>query len=172
MGKSSFECRRGFGWRLLGGYVTGKESGVDEGQLLLYTIDLLFVCDGGNGHQSLQMWINEREDEYRLAHEYSLPAGAGALSFADIGKCQPEDMQLGFCIHLGLMIDGDGSIDIIFPVKHGSQQQIHIVYNQQMDLCAKADEKNNQSCRKAGELCVADPNFKFDFTSPNSRVSA
>ena len=59
-------------------------------------------------------------------------------------------------------------MDIIFPVSQGSRQQIHIVYNQQMDLCTK--QEDNANCRKAQNLCIADPDFKFDMNSPDSNV--
>ncbi|KAI9488105.1 hypothetical protein BDB00DRAFT_850036 [Zychaea mexicana] len=106
--------------------------------------DLVFVCQH-TGYQSLQIWTNQRDEGFQKARELNLPAGAGPISYADI--------------------DGDGSIDLIFPVK----QQIHVVYNQQMDLCSKNDNSDNPDCRKAGDLCRADPNFNFDMSSPDSK---
>lgn len=111
--------------------------------------DLIFVCQSGS-QQSIQIWINGRENGFKLAQQANLPSGAGPLSFADI--------------------DGDGSIDIIFPVCKGTVCSIHVVYNQQMGLCSKSQENNATSCRKAQNLCVADPNFTFDFTKPNTKV--
>lgn len=81
--------------------------------------------------------------------EANLPIGAGPISFSDI--------------------DGDGSIDILFPVCVGTVCSVHIVYNQQMGLCSKSQENLNASCRKAQNLCVADPDFKFDFSKPNTK---
>ncbi|KAG2226834.1 hypothetical protein INT45_005799 [Circinella minor] len=107
--------------------------------------DLVFVCQR-TGYQSLQIWTNERDEGFKKARGLNLPTGAGPISYADI--------------------DGDGTMDIIFPVIQGSRQQIHIVYNQQMDLCSKQD--NNANCRKAQNLCIADPDFKFDMNSPDS----
>lgn len=66
-------------------------------------------------------------------------------------------------------MDGDGSIDIVFPVCKGKTCFIHVVYNQQMGLCSKSQEQSNTSCRKAQHLCVADPHFTFDFSKPNSK---
>ncbi|KAG1456514.1 hypothetical protein G6F55_006464 [Rhizopus delemar] len=107
--------------------------------------DLVFVCSK-KSTKSIQIYTNSRKDGFKLSQQADLPTGAGPLSFADI--------------------DGDGSIDIVFPVCQSSGCSIHVVYNQQMGLCSKGKEEN---CRKANELCIADPNFKFDFTSPNSK---
>ncbi|KAI9311839.1 hypothetical protein BX666DRAFT_1992962 [Dichotomocladium elegans] len=109
--------------------------------------DLVFVCQKSN-YQTVQLWINQRDGTYNMAHEFALPNGAGPVSFADI--------------------DGDGSSDIIFPVSLGSKQEIHVVYNQQMDLCSQPEDKSSSNCRKAVQLCIADPNFKFEFETPNS----
>jgi hypothetical protein len=61
----------------------------------------------------------------------------------------------------------------LFPVCSGSSCQIHIVYNQQMPLCTKPDNshQNATTCRNARNLCVADPNFKFDFDNSNTQVT-
>lgn len=112
-------------------------------------VDLLFVCQKPGGSQSIQIWTNERNNGFKLALEADLPKGAGPLSFADV--------------------DGDGSIDIVFPVCLGTVCSIHIVYNQQMGLCAKSQESSSSTCRSARHLCVADPHFTFDFTKQNSK---
>lgn len=112
-------------------------------------IDLVFVCGATGGKQSIQVWINDRNDGFKLSLEADLPTGAGPISFSDI--------------------DGDGSIDMVFPVCVGTVCTVHVVYNQQMGLCSKSQEDSNVSCRKAQNLCVADPNFKFDFSKPNSK---
>lgn len=108
-------------------------------------IDLVFVCGGG---ESLQIWTNKRDQGFELSQTAQLPSGAGPISFADI--------------------DGDGAIDIVFPVCAKNVCSIHVVYNQQMGLCRKSQE-NLTTCRKAQNLCVADPDFKFDFTKPNTQ---
>lgn len=110
--------------------------------------DLVFVCSKSSGSKSIQIWSNRRDQGFTLSLEADLPAGAGALSFADI--------------------DGDGSIDIIFPVCHNKICSIHVVYNQQIGLCSKTQEIST-ACRNAQQLCVADPNFTFDFTKPNTQ---
>ncbi|CAO3663293.1 unnamed protein product [Umbelopsis ramanniana] len=113
--------------------------------------DLVFTCTGSNGQQSVQFWVNNREQGFKMVQQANLPNGAGPLSFADI--------------------DGDGSIDIMFPVCSGTKCQIHIVYNQQMPLCAKPEDshQNSTTCRQARNLCVADPDFKFDFDSSHTQ---
>lgn len=110
---------------------------------------MVFVCSKSSGAHSIQIWTNNRDQGFKLSQEADLPTGAGPLSFADI--------------------DGDGSIDIIFPVCKSNVCSIHVVYNQQMGLCSKSQESTNTTCRKAQHLCVADPHFKFDFTKPNTR---
>jgi hypothetical protein len=52
---------------------------------LFYT-DLVFVCSGSNGQQSIQLWINERDQGFKMELQANLPNGAGPLSFADIGE--------------------------------------------------------------------------------------
>ncbi|KAG1456295.1 hypothetical protein G6F56_006860 [Rhizopus delemar] len=108
--------------------------------------DLVFVCSESGSAKSIQIYTNSRQNGFKLSQKANLPTGAGPLSFADM--------------------DGDGSIDIIFPVCQEKDCSIHVVYNQQMGLCSKDDE---ESCRKATKLCTADPNFKFDFTMQNSK---
>lgn len=80
-------------------------------------------------------------------------------------------MQQALCTNV--ILDGDGSIDIIFPVHDRSLQEIHTVYNQQIDLCAKSQSTNETgpACRRANELCIGDPNYAFDFSKPSSDVS-
>lgn len=111
-------------------------------------IDLVFVCGAAGGKQSIQIWINDRQDGFKLSLVADLPTGAGPISFSDI--------------------DGDGSIDMVFPVCVGTACSIHIVYNVQMGLCSKSQE-NSVHCRNARNLCVADPNFSFDLSKPNSK---
>ncbi|KAI9027529.1 hypothetical protein CLU79DRAFT_881311 [Phycomyces nitens] len=109
--------------------------------------DLVFVCEEKNNQKRIQLWTNQRQDGFKLSQSLSLPDGAGPLSFADI--------------------DGDGSIDILFPVCHGSTCKIHVVYNNQMGLCS-TNQDPGTPCRKAQDLCVADPGFTFDFDNPQS----
>jgi hypothetical protein len=43
--------------------------------------DLVFVCS-----DKIQIWTNQRDAGFKLAQTATLPAGAGPLSFGDIGK--------------------------------------------------------------------------------------
>ncbi|KAI8983819.1 hypothetical protein BDB01DRAFT_790233 [Pilobolus umbonatus] len=111
--------------------------------------DLVFVCSDGH-KQSIQIWVNNKQEGFILSQEAELPPGAGALSFADI--------------------DGDGAIDIVFPVCVDSKCSIHIVYNQQIGLCSKSQESQDGTvCRRARDLCVADRDFRFDFKKPSTK---
>ncbi|CEP13272.1 hypothetical protein [Parasitella parasitica] len=110
--------------------------------------DVVFVCSKSSGSKSIQIWTNRRDQGFKLSHEADLPTGAGPLSFADV--------------------DGDGSIDIVFPVCHNNNCSIHVVYNQQMGLCSKTQDTST-TCRSAQHLCVSDPAFTFDFSKPNTQ---
>ncbi|KAI9248624.1 hypothetical protein BY458DRAFT_536598 [Sporodiniella umbellata] len=79
---------------------------------------------------------------FTLSQEASLPVGAGPLSFADM--------------------DGDGSIDIVFPVCHKSRCSIHIVYNQQMGLCSRNDEVNYNEFRGTLPISVHTGDYNMD----------
>ncbi|KAI8991683.1 hypothetical protein BDF20DRAFT_812771 [Mycotypha africana] len=112
--------------------------------------DLLFVCSQSNSNrQFIQIWTNDRQRGFQISQEAELPEGAGPLSFADM--------------------DGDGSIDIVFPVCIDNVCTLHIVYNQQMHLCGSDMGSNSDSCRQSQHLCQADPNFEFDFSRPNTQ---
>lgn len=122
--------------------------------------DVFLVCDDGNGGKTYQIWINKKDQGFLLSQEGALPSGTQAISFADI--------------------DRDGTIDLVFPTCSrvsqstglGSDCYINIAFNQQLDLCASttvSGMKNNvRVCRPPTNLCVADPNFKFDLTDSSS----
>ncbi|THU96321.1 integrin alpha N-terminal domain-containing protein [Dendrothele bispora CBS 962.96] len=119
--------------------------------------DVFLVCDGGNGVKSYQIWINNKDQGFKLEREGPLPSGVQSISFADV--------------------DRDGTIDIVFPTCNsisssgvGSDCSINIVYNQQLSLCSSQDIQpgRQQRCRSPEDLCVADPNFQFDFSSDNN----
>ncbi|ORX98916.1 integrin alpha N-terminal domain-containing protein [Basidiobolus meristosporus CBS 931.73] len=103
--------------------------------------DLFITCkDTDSSPVHFQIWTNNKNGQFKLGQEGDLPNGAGPVSFADM--------------------DGDGTMDMVFPVcPNNDACEIHIVYNQQMPLCAKSNQGN---CRKVGELCQPDVNFKFD----------
>src|SRR6266516_1611166 len=59
------------------------------------------------------------------------------------------------------MIDGDGAIDMVFPVcRKKTGCAIHIAYNKQKPLCTSSNQIN---CRKISNLCEPDDNFRFNF---------
>lgn len=102
--------------------------------------DLFILCaPDSSGIQSYQVWINEKDQGFRLARTDSLPKGAGPISFADM--------------------DGDGALDMLFPViTESGPSTIQILYNQQIPLCTSPTQEH---CRSASHLCRADPDFRF-----------
>ncbi|KAK7449726.1 hypothetical protein VKT23_013201 [Stygiomarasmius scandens] len=121
--------------------------------------DLFLVCDDGNGGKYFQIWINNKDQGFKLAQTTQLPSGVQSISFADM--------------------DRDGTIDLIFPTCRsvsssgvGSDCAINIAYNQQLPLCTSHDiQPGKRTCRSPEDLCVADPNFKFDLSdNPNTFV--
>jgi integrin alpha FG-GAP repeat containing protein 1 len=81
-------------------------------------------------------------------------------------------------------VDRDGTIDMIFPTCSrvssstgaGTDCYINIAYNQQLPLCSLSTDsgfrKGVRICRTPGDLCIADPNFKFNLSdSPDNDVS-
>lgn len=63
-------------------------------------------------------------------------------------------------LDLTWQVDGDGTMDMVFPSCTGGQCFIHIVHNDQMPLCA-LDQLSG--CRLPHNLCTADDAFKFNF---------
>ncbi|KAJ3514179.1 hypothetical protein NLJ89_g2518 [Agrocybe chaxingu] len=125
--------------------------------------DVFLVCEDGRGHKSYQIWINKKDEGFALSQEGPLPSGTQSISFADI--------------------DRDGTIDLIFPTCSsvspstgvGSDCYINIAYNQQLPLCTLTTDsglrKGVRVCRRPEDLCITDPNFKFDL-SPRSDNNA
>lgn len=126
--------------------------------------DLFLVCHQRSSNKlSYQIWIAQSSTagnatSYRFAKGGTLPEGTGALSFADM--------------------DRDGTIDVVFPSCEGSECYINIAYNKQIPLCSekrgswfgvgpgdKNKEGHAETCRDPeANLCIADPQFSFDFT--------
>ena len=50
----------------------------------------------------------------------------------------------------------------------GEDCYINIAYNQQLGLCSSTSDSDIKqgirTCRTPEDLCIADPNFKFDFS--------
>jgi hypothetical protein len=85
---------------------------------------------------------------------------------------------------LQLMLDRDGTMDIIFPTcaQHsssagtGSDCALNIAYNKQVPICSGISSENvtlgledaqSLKCRGWAELCVGDENFNFTFDTAN-----
>lgn len=74
-----------------------------------------------------------------------------------------------------LIIDRDGTMDIVFPTCArrttstgiGYDCKINIAYNKQIPICSseasKLDNNGKLTCRGYGELCQSDPDYAFDF---------
>lgn len=115
--------------------------------------DLFLTCTDPSDSDRLtyQIWLNKKDSGFVFSQSGQLPKGTGQISFADI--------------------DRDGTLDLVFPsCSSGSSDcYINIAYNEQIPLCIPGPIKL-RDCRDANDLCVADPNFKFDL-SPGSEVS-
>ena len=148
-----------------GDCLAGTTTNYSFNSILTRFADVFLVCDDGKGGKTYQIWINKKEQGFLLSQEGALPPGTQSISFADI--------------------DRDGTIDLVFPTCSqvsqstglGSDCYINIAFNKQLDLCASttvSGMKNNiRVCRPPTNLCVADPNFKFDLTdSPSNHVSS
>ncbi|PKK80668.1 hypothetical protein RhiirC2_649600 [Rhizophagus irregularis] len=105
--------------------------------------DLFLTCQDTSGKLTYQIWTNTM-DGYVFSKSGDLPQGVGQISFADM--------------------DGDGTLDMVFPVCNNGCK-IHVAYNRQMPLCENKDSKD---CRKASELCIPDDSFNFDMTTDAS----
>ncbi|KAF9551253.1 hypothetical protein CPC08DRAFT_316251 [Agrocybe pediades] len=123
--------------------------------------DVFIVCDDGKGGKTYQIWINAKNEGFVLSQQGALPSGTQSISFADI--------------------DRDGTIDMIFATCSdvskstgvGSNCYINIAYNHQLGLCSLSTDsglrKGQRVCRRPEDLCIADPNFKYNLTdSPDN----
>ncbi|KAI9092668.1 hypothetical protein DFS34DRAFT_632718 [Phlyctochytrium arcticum] len=103
--------------------------------------DLVLTCDDGTGKISFEVWLNTIDQGFVFGKRGPLPAGSGQLSFADM--------------------DGDGTMDIIFPACNSPTTCfIHVLHNQQIPLC---DGTTTNKCRDPHDLCKADLDFQFEF---------
>lgn len=124
--------------------------------------DLFLECEPAapGGRRAFQIWTAERDAPLAFRHARSglLPAGAGALAFADMNR--------------------DGTIDVVFATcTH--ECHINIAYNWQVPLCAPAKEGTVGSwarparCRDALALCTADDEFVLSFADADlTRIPA
>ncbi|CCA72398.1 hypothetical protein PIIN_06332 [Serendipita indica DSM 11827] len=116
--------------------------------------DLFLACKTPDSDQiTFQIWLNNPSGGgFRLGQTGMLPKGAGMVSFADM--------------------DRDGTVDMVFPVCNsvdaqgiGHECSINIAFNKQMGFCKTGlGQKQRNECRKLDNLCLADPNFKFDLS--------
>jgi integrin alpha FG-GAP repeat containing protein 1 len=116
------------------------------------------TIDRETGKQYLEIWINQK-GSWKLhpwsleEQRFELPQGAGQVSFGDI--------------------DGDGNLDLVFPVCFPSitcalQNSIHVVYNIQKTICPTSQKGEN--CRDILGLCSADPNFRMGSKSSDDYI--
>ncbi|CAG8433014.1 6316_t:CDS:10 [Ambispora gerdemannii] len=111
--------------------------------------DLFVTCqENSNSPVTFQIWTNSKQNGFEFSRAGELPKGAGQVSFADM--------------------DGDGTIDMVFPVCTKNRCEIHVTYNKQIPLCSKETSKK---CRQSANLCVADDNFQFDLEADDSNIA-
>jgi integrin alpha FG-GAP repeat containing protein 1 len=103
--------------------------------------DLFLTCESDPQRPRYEIWLNRKEDGFVFAMSLDGVDGAGQMTFEDV--------------------DSDGTLDLVFPACPKTQKtcMIYVVYNQQMGLCGNGVTP----CRDKTNLCVADPNLKFDF---------
>ncbi|KAJ3074923.1 hypothetical protein HDU98_009801 [Podochytrium sp. JEL0797] len=111
--------------------------------------DIFVTCTEGT-RNFFQVWINSRDAGFSLAIEQDLPSDPhGAISFADM--------------------DRDGTMDIVFLSCDAFNSRscfINVWYNHQIPLCASSVVgKGAKECRSVNDLCVADPEFRFQSDS-------
>ncbi|CAG8552359.1 22065_t:CDS:10, partial [Racocetra persica] len=110
--------------------------------------DLFLTCrESSSAPLTYQIWTNIKGG-FTFSQSGNLPDGTGQISFADM--------------------DGDGTIDMVYPVCSGGTCKIHIAYNKQIPLCTGSES----GCRQSTNLCVVDNNFSFNIqTSSNQTYS-
>lgn len=129
--------------------------------------------------KSLELWVNQKTNGFSLAQTYSLPPGAGQLAFADLSMISltlaissnsltHSLIDSPVCVCARTCVDGDGSIDVYFPVclpaeTCEQESSIHIIYNTQPILCASLWSTN---CVQPGSMCSS-----TDFSFPNMNAT-
>lgn len=128
--------------------------------------------------------MNAKDDGFIMTQQGSLPAGTQAISFADVGmQLYPRTATVPHTYPA--LADRDGTLDMLFATCSsvesstgiGSGCSVNIAYNKQLPLCASASGQNvvngKRTCRPPGDLCTADPDFRFDLhESPDNDVCA
>ncbi|KAM0792309.1 hypothetical protein ACM66B_004996 [Microbotryomycetes sp. NB124-2] len=112
--------------------------------------DLFLTCQDGSNedHLSYQIWLNDKDGQFKLSRKGKLPDGTKSVGFADM--------------------DRDGTIDmVITSCSRTGHCSLSIAYNQQMPLCTSSTAES-EKCRDPESLCVADPDFAFNFSLDES----
>ncbi|GAA5874252.1 hypothetical protein JCM8547_007805 [Rhodosporidiobolus lusitaniae] len=117
--------------------------------------DLFLMCEKPSGSETefeYQIWLNSQEGKgFKLARTGDLPKGTKSVSFADM--------------------DRDGTIDMVITSCTSSNDcSLSIAYNDQIPLCDStlAPGQEQEKCRDPEDLCVADPDFKFNLSTDNN----
>lgn len=117
--------------------------------------DLFLVCQNGKSHDELsyQIWFNDKKGGFKQARKGPLPIGTRSVGFADM--------------------DRDGTIDMVLTICPSDDDcSLAIAYNSQIPLCSTSNRQAAGPCRDPEALCVADPDFAFNFdVSPDNHVS-
>jgi integrin alpha FG-GAP repeat containing protein 1 len=133
--------------------------------------DVFLVCENGHGGKYYQIWVNNKDKGFSLAQQENLPSGVQSISFADIGAL------FKICSSFAnSYLDRDGTIDMVFSTCDsvsgssgiGSNCYINIAFNQQLPLCSTTEasfSKGVRTCRPPDDLCISDPNFKYDLSN-------
>lgn len=149
------------------------------------------MCESVASKRSFQVWKNRKNAGFHFAGEWDLPAGSGAVTFADMGEPGvplPSINQIEGLIQ-SMLADRDGTIDLVFSTCSsvssstgiGRGCSINIAYNKQKPLCSSSDGSwlaglsqvtavSKKDCRQSSDLCTADEAFTFDL-SESSDVS-
>lgn len=160
----------------------------------LFDLDCL-ICSIADTSPQYEVFLNIGNGYSQHSTVRSVPKGAGHLTFADFSirvfnLISPRCESLIF-----LLIDGDGTIDVAFPVCNGIncalENSIHIIYNEQLPLCqceCSADlmpftigplltfyfvarSVFDSGCRKDSDQCAKDDGWNLpDFISPSGKV--
>lgn len=119
--------------------------------------DLFLDAVDSSGQRRFEVWINKKTNQtagnFQLSvdNTFIIPNGTGLPTFADF--------------------DGDGSVDVIFPICNLTDCQnpsLHVLFNLQAPLCTSGNEGY---CRPRSHLCLGDSDFKFDITSPAQHIT-
>lgn len=81
--QSTQQCSYRPQWRLLSRSVSNRHEILC---IVLKVVDIFLVCDeGSTGSKYFQIWVNNKDNGFVLAHLGRLPQGTQSISFADMG---------------------------------------------------------------------------------------